>query len=142
MQPTPLHVMDSVGPALGAVGFVLLMSLVKEPVRHRLNAVAVAGTAGLYISGGFGPWELLYPVVLTPVAYLALDSYAFVGLALVMHAAWDIVHHRWGNPIWPFMPTSSWGCMIFDSLIAVWFFAGAPTLLPIARSTQRSQSAP
>jgi len=70
MQPTPLHVMDSVGPALGAVGFVLLMSLVKEPVRHRLNAVAVAGTAGLYISGGFGPWELLYPVVLTPVAYL------------------------------------------------------------------------
>jgi len=30
-----------------------------------------------------------------------------------------------GNPIWPFMPTSSWGCMIFDSLIALWFLAGA-----------------
>jgi Family of unknown function (DUF6010) len=45
-----------------------------------------------------------------------------------MHAAWDLAHHLWGNPIWPFMPTSSWGCMIFDSLIALWFFAGAPSL--------------
>jgi len=45
-----------------------------------------------------------------------------------MHAAWDLAHHLWGNPIWPFMPTSSWGCMIFDSLIALWFLAGAPSL--------------
>ena len=27
-----------------------------------------------------------------------------------MHAAWDLAHHFWGNPIWPFMPASSWGC--------------------------------
>jgi hypothetical protein len=32
----------------------------------------------------------------------------------------DILHHLWGNPIWPFMATSSWGCLIFDSLIATW----------------------
>jgi hypothetical protein len=28
--------------------------------------------------------------------------------------------------IWPFMSTSSFGCLIFDSLIAIWFLAGAP----------------
>ena len=28
-----------------------------------------------------------------------------------------------------FMPTSSFGCIIFDALIAVWFFAGAPSLI-------------
>ena len=36
--------------------------------------------------------------------------------------------HLWGSPIWPFMPTSSFGCMIFDTLIAIWFLAGAPAL--------------
>jgi hypothetical protein len=44
-----------------------------------------------------------------------------------MHAVWDILHHLWGNPIWPFMATSSFGCMIFDALIACWFVAGAPS---------------
>jgi hypothetical protein len=30
------------------------------------------------------------------------------------------------------MPTSSFGCLIFDSLIAFWFLAGAPARLPAA----------
>ena len=30
-----------------------------------------------------------------------------------------------GNPIWPFMPTSSMGCAIFDTLIAIWLLARA-----------------
>jgi hypothetical protein len=29
------------------------------------------------------------------------------------------------------MPTSSFGCLIFDSLIAIWFLAGAPARLPV-----------
>ena len=33
-----------------------------------------------------------------------------------------------GNPILAFMPTSSFGCLIFDALIAVWFLAGVPSL--------------
>jgi hypothetical protein len=48
-----------------------------------------------------------------------------------MHAIWDLPHHLWGNPIWPFMPASSFGCMIFDALIAVWFLAGAPSLIAL-----------
>jgi hypothetical protein len=87
----------------------------------------------VYLSGGFGPWELLYPAITLPVVYRGLQSYRFIGLAWLLHSCWDIVHHLWGNPIWPFMPTSSFGCMIFDALIAVWFVAGAPSMLTLAR---------
>ena len=52
-----------------------------------------------------------------------------IGVGWLIHAGWDIAHHLWGNPIWPFMPTSAFGCMIFDGMIAVWFLAGAPSFL-------------
>jgi hypothetical protein len=126
--PPTLLVMDYLGPAIAAVLFVLGMSLVKEPVRRGLNAVLVAGTCGVYLSGGFGAWEVLYPALATPIVYLGLRSYRFIGLAWFMHAGWDLPHYLWGKPIWPFMPTSSFGCMIFDTLIAIWFLAGAPSL--------------
>jgi hypothetical protein len=62
------------------------------------------------------------------VVYLGLRSYRWIGVAWLMHAAWDVVHHWYGNPIWPFMPTSSFGCMIFDTVITAWFLAGAPAI--------------
>ena len=113
----------------------LLMSLVPEPQRHRLNAVLVAGSAGVYISGGFGAWELLYAALATTVAYCGLSSYRFVAVGWLMHACWDVPHHLWHKPIWPFMPTSSLGCAIFDSLIAVWFLANAPALIKFASTS-------
>jgi hypothetical protein len=130
MHPPPLLIMDFVGPAIGAVVFVLVMSLVSEPARRTINAMIVAGASGAYLSGGgFGIWEVLFPVIALPIAYRGLRSYSFIGLAWLIHSAWDVVHHLWGNPIWPFMPTSSFGCMIFDALIAVWFLAGAPSFV-------------
>src|ERR1700733_1731535 len=93
----PLTVMDFVGPALGAIAFVLAMSFVTEPTRHRFNAVFVAGTCGVYLSGGFGLWELLYPAIAVPIVYLGLRSYRFIGIAWIMHAAWDLPHFIWGN---------------------------------------------
>ena len=119
--------MNYLGPALGAIVFIALMSLVPHPARRTFNAVLAAGALGVYLSGGFGKWELLYPVVAAPIVYLGLRSYRFTGIAWLMHAAWDLPHHLWGHPIWPFMRTSSFGCMIFDSIIAVWFLAGAPS---------------
>jgi len=115
-------------PAIGALCFVLIMSRVPEPMRRTFNAVLVAGTCGTYLNGGFGIWELIYPMIAIPVVYLALRSYRLIGVAWLMHAAWDLPHYLWGNPIWPFLRTSSWGCLIFDTLIAIWFFAGAPVL--------------
>ena len=126
--PPPLLVIDYVGPVVAAGVFVFLMSLVKEPARRTVNAIIVAGATGAYLSGGgFGVWEVAYPLVAMPFVYLGLRSHRFIGTAWLMHSCWDIAHHLWGNAIWPFMPTSSFGCMIFDAAIAVWFLAGAPS---------------
>jgi hypothetical protein len=133
----PLLVADYIGPVIGAGVFVLIMSLVREPARRTFNAILVAGASGVYLSGGFGVWELLYPVIVTPVVYVGLRSYRFIGLAWLMHAAWDLPHHLWGRPIWPFMPASSFGCVIFDTLIAIWFLAGAPSIVTL-RSVARA----
>jgi hypothetical protein len=91
-----MTVMDGMGPAIGAGVFVIVMSRVREPTRRILNAVIVAGASGVYLSGGFGVWELVYPVVVTPVVYRALHSYRSIGIAWLMHAAWDVAHHLWG----------------------------------------------
>jgi hypothetical protein len=131
MHNPPLHLGDYLGPAIGAVVFVLVMSLLKEPTRRNFNAILVAGAGGVYLSGGFGLFEVLYAAVATGlVAYLGLRSHRFIGLGWLMHSVWDLLHHLYGNPIWPFMPTSSFGCLIFDGLIAIWFLAGAPRLPP------------
>ncbi len=133
MNPPALHIMDIVGPIIAAVAFIAVMSLVHEPIRRTLNAVIVAGAGGAYLSGGgFGLWEVVYPVIATPIAFFGLDSYAFTGIAWLMHSAWDIAHHVYGNPIWPFMPTSSFGCMIFDAVIAIWFIRGARPIWRVA----------
>jgi Family of unknown function (DUF6010) len=144
MPIAPLGIMDYVGPALGALVFVALMSLVAEPTRRTLNAIMVAGASGVYLSGGFGPWELIYPVMATPIAFLGLRSYRLIGVAWLIHACWDLAHHLWGNPIWPFMPSSALGCTIFDTMIAPWFLAGAPALLrrPLAAMAAWPTSSP
>jgi hypothetical protein len=132
--------MDYIGPAIAAAVFVVVMSQVPEPTRRILNAVLVAGALGVYLSGGFGVWELLYPALATPVVFRGLQSHRFIGLAWLMHAAWDLPHHLWGRPIWPFMPTSSFGCFVFDTLIACWFIAGAPALVTLRRITSASHA--
>ena len=135
--------MDFIGPALGAGLFIVLMSLVPHPARRSFNAILAAGGVGAYIGGSFGVWELIYPALATPVVYLGLRSYRAIGVAWLMHAAWDLPHHLWGRPIWPYMRTSSLGCMIFDSAIAIWFLAGAPSLFHRQeRATGESASAP
>src|SRR5690349_16444318 len=98
MHPPPLTLADAARPLLGALVFVAIMSFVREPTRHRLNAVLVAGATGVYLNGGLGAWELLYLPIAMPVVYLGLRSYRFIGVAWIMHATWDLVHHLWGNP--------------------------------------------
>jgi hypothetical protein len=141
MQTAPLVPMDYVGPAVGALVFVAVMSLVAEPKRRTLNAIILAGASGVYLSGGFGPWELIYPVIALPIALRGLRSYRFIGAGWLIHACWDIAHHLWGNPIWPFMPSSAFGCMIFDIMIAPWFLVGAPSLLKRPLAAMRAVGA-
>jgi hypothetical protein len=121
---------------VGALVFILLMSALKEPTRQKFNAILVAGAGAAYLNGGLGLWELVYVAVATVVAYQGLRSYRFIALAWWMHAGWDAVHHLYATPIWPWSPTSSAGCAVLDSLIAVWFFLGAPGSLWSARGAR------
>ena len=126
--PPELHAADVIGPILLAPVFIALMSLVPEPARQRFNAILVAGAGAAYFSSGLGLWEQAFTVLASAVAYEGLRSYRFIGIAWLMHSAWDLVHHVWADPILLFAPTSSFGCFVFDALIALWFFAGAPTV--------------
>jgi hypothetical protein len=137
-----MHLTDYAGPVVGAAVFVLLMSLVQEPARRTFNAVFVAGAGGVYISGGgLGAWELMYTALVTQIAFLGLRSHRYIGIAWLLHSGWDLVHHLWGNPIWPFSPSSSFGCLVFDALIGVWFLVGAPSVIPVRPSTSARPSA-
>src|SRR5262245_5494038 len=136
------HVVPEFGPvdaipALVIAGvFVLLMSLLREPTRQRFNAIFVAGAGAAYLSGGLGGWEFAYTALATWVAYRGLDSYRFIALAWILHTGWDVMHHLYGRPIVSFQPTSSAGCAITDAVIALWFFAGAPSVYDVLRRRQ------
>ena len=127
-----------IAPALIALAYIALNSLIAEPHRRTFNAVMIAGAGSAYLSGGgFGIWEMAFCVVMTPIAFLGLGSYRFIGIGWLLHAGWDIVHHLYGNPLLPFSPTSSLGCAICDPILAVWFLAGAPSVFAISRPLQR-----
>jgi hypothetical protein len=61
----------------------------------------------------------------------------FISAGWVLHTAWDVVHHLYGNPIAPFLPLSSAGCAVCDLGLAAWYAAGAPSPYPwlLARRT-------
>jgi len=130
IHPPPLAIIDYIGAVVGAVAFIVIMAMVREPARQALSAMLTAGLTAVYLSGGgFGVWELLFPIVTMPLAYRGLRSYRAIAVVWWMHSGWDMLHHLWGNAIWPFMPTSSFGCMIFDAVIGFWFVAGAPSMV-------------
>lgn len=121
-------------PILIGLLYALLMSLIREPHRRRFNAIMVAGAGAAYLSGGgFGGWEFLFTAVATYVAYRGLESWTFIGIAWLMHTAWDVLHHLKGNPIVPFAHTSSLGCAICDPVIALWCLRGGPSLIDLVR---------
>jgi hypothetical protein len=130
-----------IAPIIIALGFILLVSLVKEPNRRNFMAVMVAGAGAGYLSGGgFGKWELVFCTGMTFCAYKGLRSYRFIGIAWVLHTAWEILHHLYGNPLLPFDATSSLGCAICDPVIAAWCFAGAPSFYQLLRGRRVLQN--
>src|SRR5205814_3067395 len=93
MHPAPLAALDYIGPALGALLFVAVMSLVAEPTRRTLNAIILAGASSVYLRGGFGLWELIYPVIGTAIGFRGLKSYRWIADGWLIHACCDIVPH-------------------------------------------------
>ncbi|CAL9567557.1 hypothetical protein SUDANB108_04797 [Streptomyces sp. enrichment culture] len=121
--------MQYVAPIAVGLLYALVMSLVREPHRRRLNAVMVAGAGAAYLSGGgLGGWEFAFTAVLTYVAFRGLESWTWIGVGWLLHTVWDVVHHIKGNPIIPFAHTSSLGCAVCDPVIALWCLRGGPSL--------------
>ena len=113
--------LDLLVPAVAAAVFLLVTSRIREPTRLRVHAVIVAGASGVYLNAGLGTWEILYAVAALAVAYRALGSYRWVGVAWLMHSAWDAVHHLQGYELLDVVPQSSFGCAICDAVLGVYF---------------------
>ncbi len=123
-----LTIIDMIAPIGVAIVFIAACSLLKEPERRNFSAIMIGGAGAAYLSGGLGPWEVVFCSVVTFLAYRGLGDYRLIGIGWVMHTTWDVVHHFHGNPIVPFVPTSSAGCAICDLILAGWYFLGAPSI--------------
>jgi hypothetical protein len=130
--------MTYLGPILIGLIYITLMSLIAEPGRQKFNAIMVAGAGAAYLNGGFGPLEFAFTSVMTSLAFRGLEDYRFIGVAWLAHTCWDFAHFLYGNPIVPFVATSSFGCAICDPVIAVWCFAGGPSVFELWRKRSGS----
>lgn len=119
---------ELISPLFVAVMVIAGCSLFREPARQQFSALLISGAGAAYLSGGLGGWEFGFCALLTFMAFRGLADYRFIGAAWLLHTAWDVVHHLYGNPIVPFVPTSSAGCAICDVGLAAWYFYGAPSI--------------
>ncbi len=130
-------VVDVFAACVIAMVYIILVSLIKEPQRQQFNAIVIGGASATYLSGGLGPWEFAFCVLVTFLAYKGIKQYSYLGIAWLLHTGWDILHHLYGNPIVPFYAASSIGCAICDPIIAIWFFAGAPNVFELFRGKRQ-----
>jgi uncharacterized protein DUF6010 len=132
-QVPAFHALDAIPPVVIAGLYILASSLMREPGRRNFNAIMIGGAGAAYLSGGFGVWEFAFTGVVTFCAYKGLQSYRFIGIGWLLHTVWDVMHYFYGKPIVPFVATSSAGCAITDAIIAIWFFAEAPSVFDFVR---------
>jgi hypothetical protein len=125
--------------ALLAPIFITIMSLLKEPLRQKINAGLIAVAGGAYINAGLMPFDQLFNVLLVFIAYKGLQDYKFIALGWILHTCWDIVHHFYGNPIDPSVPYSTNVCAFFDVFIAIWFFFNAPSIFSLFKNKLSKQ---
>lgn len=128
---TQLSLLGVLVPILIGLGYMLLVSLFREPDRQKFNALMVAGAGAAYLNGGLMEWEFVFCSVMTFLAFMGLKHYGWLGIGWLLHTGWDLVHHFYGNPIVPMDAQSSLGCAICDPVIAIWFFWGAPSVIQL-----------
>jgi len=123
--------MNALAAIFIAIVFIILGSLFKEPKRQNFMAIMIGGAGAAYLNGGLGYWEFAFCALITFLAYKGLKRYYYIGIGWLLHAGWDILHHLFANPIVPFSPSSSAGCAVTDTILAVWFFFHAPSVFDL-----------
>ncbi len=137
----PISPLNIVAPIVAAGVFIGLTSLFKEPTRQKFSALFIAGAGFVYFGSSFRGWEVACGALFLWLAYRSLTDYKFVGIGWMVHVAWDIVHHLYGQPILSYVPLSSFGCAICDTGIALWYFLGAPSVWNLtAQKTKKTHS--
>ena len=114
---------------VGGVVTILLVGLVREPYRQASMAMLACFAHGLYMNGALWPWEMLLILPGAALAFWGLRWYPAIGLSWLVHMVLDYLHHEAGAPVISTLSDSSLGCFIYDPIIAVWFFLGAPGIL-------------
>ena len=126
-------VVTAIGAIAIAIVYIMLSSLVHESGRQKISAIILAGAGAAYLSSGLGPWEFMFCTVMSFIAFKGLSNYYFTGIGWLLHTVWDIVHHLYADPIVPFSPSSSAGCAVCDTVLALWFFYKAPSVFDLFR---------
>jgi len=121
---------------------ILVVGLVPEPWRRRSMAAVMAVAAFVYLGGGLGAWELAFAAVLSGCALLGFRDYRAIGVGWLVHTLSDVIHHGIGHPMVPSIPLSSFGCAVMDPLLAIWFFAGAPSTYELLSRRRRRRGRP
>jgi hypothetical protein len=117
--------------------YITISSLAAEPNRQKISAVIIAGAGAVYWSGGLGIAEYLFSTAMLFMAFKGLTNYKYIGFAWLMHTTWDILHHLYANPIVPFSASSSAGCAVCDSVLALWFFYNAPSVFDLLKKSKQ-----
>lgn len=112
---------------LAAPAFIIIFGLIPEPWRQRVSAVVVVIAAFCYVGGGLGAWEYVFGALVLGCALAGVRHYPALGIGWLLHTLSDVFHHSAGLPMVQSIPLSSFGCAVFDPLIAIWFFYCAPS---------------
>ena len=118
-----------------AIVFIAAVSLIKEPIRQKAMAIMVAMAGGLFAVPPHAEWGFMVGAVIAVCGYFGLRFYSFIGIGWLLHAAWDTVRYHNDAGIVGQPPIASLGCAIFDPMIALWFFLGAPSIWKFARKS-------
>jgi hypothetical protein len=117
---------------VAAPTFVALVSLVPQPWRQRSMAVVLFGASTSYLTGGLGLAEVPFALAIAALAVAGWRYVPAIGVGWIVHAVSDLVHHTIGAPMVAVWPLSSFGCAVFDPLIAIWFLLDAPSMKQLA----------
>ena len=106
---------------------VAALGALAEPWRRRVSVAMLLFATFVYLRHNLGLWELGFATALLLCAMSGARSYRAIGIGWLVHTLSDVFHHAANDPMISAIPLSSFGCAIFDPLLAIWYFADAPS---------------
>lgn len=123
-----------------AILFAAVVGILKEPARQKSMAILIAMAGGLFAVEPFAELGFCFGALIAVCGYFGLKWYPSIGIGWILHACWDTVRYFNDAGLVGQEPHSSLGCAIFDPMIAVWFFFGAPSVWDHLRSTSEANT--